>query len=187
MATMWDCAPTRRRQGPGFTLVELLVVLGIIAVLVSILMPVIAAAQRKSRIAACAGQLYNVGAAIAMYRNENRGRFPLAPSLPSVNPFSLPTFMDCLDTYVGSNRKVFRCPADEKLFLEEGTSFFYYAELGERKVEDTFLCKVLKSVNNVPALWDADNFHGGNLPYNWLLVDGRVEQFITQAPKEDPP
>ena len=71
----------RRRPYPpglaGFTLVELLVVIGIIAVLIGILMPSLAKARESARRAACLSNLRQVHQAFLMYANENKDRVPL--------------------------------------------------------------------------------------------------------------
>src|SRR4051794_608267 len=100
--------PMRRTR--GFTLVELLVVLGIITVLISILMPAISMARSQARKTACKSQLRQLGTAFRMYLNENRERYPLAAALPSVNPNKYPTIVEYLDKYLGKNRELFHCP-----------------------------------------------------------------------------
>ena len=62
----------------GFTLVELLVVIGIIAVLASLLMPALAAAKRQSSRVACMSGLHEIGNAFALYAHNNGGYWPMA-------------------------------------------------------------------------------------------------------------
>jgi type II secretory pathway pseudopilin PulG len=68
--------PAQSRQSAAFTLVELLVVIGIIAVLIGVLMPALSKAREQARNVECASRLHNLGAAIVMYANANRGKFP---------------------------------------------------------------------------------------------------------------
>jgi prepilin-type N-terminal cleavage/methylation domain-containing protein len=67
-------SPTRLRR--GFTLVELLVVIGIIAVLIGILLPTISRARKQANTTACMATLRNLGQAIHIYASENKGSVP---------------------------------------------------------------------------------------------------------------
>ncbi len=66
----------KERIGRGFTLIEMLVVIGIISVLISILLPVLNQAREAANQIKCASNLRNIGQAVAVYMTENSGALP---------------------------------------------------------------------------------------------------------------
>jgi len=64
------------RAGGGFTLIELLTVIAIIALLVSILMPMVATAREMARAARVHAELYGLGLALEMYAPDHGGAYP---------------------------------------------------------------------------------------------------------------
>ena len=69
---------TRTQSRRAFTLVELLVVIGIIALLVSILLPALNKAKESSRQVKCLSNLKQLGNATMQYVNDNKGVLPAA-------------------------------------------------------------------------------------------------------------
>src|SRR5689334_10966163 len=77
--------------GAGFTLVELLVVIGIIALLVSILLPTLNRARESGKRTQCLSHLRQVGMGLVMYVGEWKGKSP--PQANSVADFLDPAVM----------------------------------------------------------------------------------------------
>src|SRR6476659_1248497 len=68
----------RRTSKQGFTLVELLVVIGIIALLVSLLLPSLNKARQAAARVACSAQMQQLGLGMQMYLNQYNSTYPPA-------------------------------------------------------------------------------------------------------------
>src|SRR5690242_17683648 len=69
----------RRHRRRGFTLVELLVVIGIISVLIGVLLPALARARENANRLSCLSNLRQIGTALVVYLNQSKGLLPVTP------------------------------------------------------------------------------------------------------------
>lgn len=105
------------RPKKAFTLVELLVVLGILGVLIAILLTIVPKARRQAAQVACLSNLRQLGTAFITYANENDGFLPAPASALQPQPEDWVHWQPNRDLaesrlwrYVGGNIEMLKCP-----------------------------------------------------------------------------
>ena len=177
------------RNTHGLSLVELLVVLGIVLLLIGLLMPFLSRARHSTLQTVCSSNLRQIGIGLGQYREMHNGFLPVAQTFPA-DPIK-PVVMDALDVHLGHERDVWHCPADSELFETFGTSYEYMvgfyliqAAMENPNMPTQAQRRFIKSLENDPALafvlLDADAFHPGGhetSQRNVLFLDGHVDWF----------
>jgi prepilin-type N-terminal cleavage/methylation domain-containing protein/prepilin-type processing-associated H-X9-DG protein len=97
----------------GFTLVELLVVVGIIAILITVLLPALNSAREAARRTQCAANLHNVAAALNIYANENRRKLPQHAGPGNNWLWDIPIATRDAIIKAGAQRDHFYCPSGD--------------------------------------------------------------------------
>lgn len=151
----------------AFTLIELMVVIGIIAILAAILFPVFARAKAAAKKTACISNLRQIGDGILMYMSDYDDIFPHAvdasdkwapqiwdpfPSFQAEIP-NMPLMPDALQPYTKS-KEIFHCPSDSGMHVLDdhfpvpfevrpsmyeiyGSSYFFRTEIAFKAFSST--------------------------------------------------
>lgn len=128
-----------RLQSPlrAFSLVELLVAIGIVAVLIGILLPVLANARQKANQIKCMSNLHVIGQLLALYANNNDGYLPWGFFHPTDQTENISDWTTVLIREVHGN-----LPADYHDILR----------LGDQKLRNLFVCPEAPRSTIVSAL-----------------------------------
>ncbi len=161
----------------GFTLIEMLVVMALIAIFTAILFPVFTQVREKARQRVCGSNLQQIGTAAALYRQDYDGRFPLAvtvasrrfPDVWAASPFyadiqTLPLLPDILQTYCHS-REIFRCPSDAGL---------------PATVQNPAVYPSVYAVNSMSYYFYGESFALYDLP-EYLVINPSEEPYLTDT------
>lgn len=191
--------PSLPRDRRGFSLIELLVVISIVAILVGIMLPALAVVRAKATQTACASNLHQIGLALEMYAGDFKDMFPYAqyngPGIADPGTPPKPTFPEAMDHYLPyrdpQTARVYECPGDSVVFPVTTMSYYYssWVLAGETlsEIEDRWFVRRMNwNASRIRVMTDFDGneialdngetlepgfFHRER---NHLFADGRV-------------
>ena len=157
-------------QRPGFTLTELLVTVAIIAVLAGIAVPVFNGVRKKADRAACFNNLREIGVGLELYLRDHNGRMPNVSFSDQDLEEEEQPFHVLLGPYI-DDPKIFRCPADDRIYEEQGSSYFYNSTVANQHRSRLNFLGSSDDLTSIPLVSDAEAFHGEKNGTNILYAD----------------
>jgi prepilin-type N-terminal cleavage/methylation domain-containing protein len=170
----------------GFTLVELLTVITIIAMLAGMISPSLQRVRAKAETTACQSNLRQIGTAVWLYVPDNGNKFPSIN-----NPWGSQVFtnegatnlLGALGPY-GLTAKVLACPADlrsKDSYYRKYTNSYEYLPFssGEEAAPGTATIYTGNNTFEIPfrrltLAWDASDVHSDGYGFNGLRADNTV-------------
>lgn len=176
---------------PGFTLVELLVVISIVLILTSMLFPTLTKVRMTAHRVTCVNNLRQLSAAIQMYADDHDEKFP-----NNNNAFLWMgrQWRPLLDTYVGS-RASYWCPLDATAKMKYDSTSYAYLQSFYHRPEDIIpanrmgyrTCKAAPATQNLGAvaypdkkilLYEWTTNHEAPLRTMWDQTGAHVAVFV---------
>jgi prepilin-type processing-associated H-X9-DG protein len=166
-------------------LIELLVVIGVIALLAGLLLPVVTRSKELGRGTACLSNLRQIGVALQLYTQDNQNRLPVmydallnTNGLPGTNR---PAIDRVLSNHLGS-AQVLRCPSErQNLFETTGSSYAWNALLNGQDADYLKVMGMNFDPHNIPVVFDKEGFHRARGPgreVNYLYADGHIKNLL---------
>lgn len=189
-----------RNRKAAFTLVEVLVVLGVIGVIIGLVVPAVRSIHAESQSTVCMSNLRQMFTALETARQQNKDALPYAAPLP-VSPGQVavvPALPERLSAIIRPDNEIWMCPADHTQDSQDiGTSYIYVPgafmlleppligdagtiepdlsriERVERLITKRFTEGYLRKT---PIAADTEAYHSasGREPWNALFIDGNV-------------
>ncbi|MCU0779163.1 MAG: type II secretion system GspH family protein [Akkermansiaceae bacterium] len=152
----------------GFTLVEILIVLAVVATLAGIGVPVVRAALAKSREAACLGKLRSLGVALEGYLQDHNQIMPVLAIGRSSRSDETPVLETVLLPYI-EDPDAFRCPQDKREFAKSGSSYFWNHLQSGLPVTKLSFFGIDDRPDRIPLISDKEAWHPSGT--NFLYAD----------------
>jgi prepilin-type N-terminal cleavage/methylation domain-containing protein len=170
----------------GFTLTELLVVIGIIAVLSGIAIPLVTSSIDKGRQVACINNLRQIGIGIESYLQDHNDTMPNV-EMARANKEDKDTIVleTALADYI-TDPEVYHCPSDKKQFEKTGSSYIWNSTQSGRKKNSLNFFTANNEPSSIPLVVDKEAYHTSKSGVNVLYADYTASKEVrfSAAPKE---
>jgi prepilin-type N-terminal cleavage/methylation domain-containing protein/prepilin-type processing-associated H-X9-DG protein len=172
-----NARPVSKRY--GFTLMELLVVMGILALLVTIAVPASQRIGHMAKASHCMGNLRGLGSGLQNYLGDHNNELPTLVIARSSVDADQPAIDNTLDSYVG-DKSIFCCKADAQgLCKKTGTSYLWNHLVNGQNIASMDFMGLSQEGTRIPLMSDKESFHKyRDVKVNILYADGHVAKEI---------
>jgi len=158
----------------AFTLVEMLVTIGVIALLAAIVIPSLAVVRARAESAQCMANLRTLGVALNAYLADNQMRLPPLAAARRDRTEEVAVIDNTLDRYLDDQR-VFTCPAGRALARQTGTSYFWNSAVSGQPLASLNFLGFVTDLSRIPLLVDKEGWHRHtDDKVNHLFADGHA-------------
>lgn len=150
----------------GFTLIEVIVVIAIIAALAGISVPIVRSMIARSQQATCLSKLRSVGIGLQAYLQDHAQKMPPIEAGRSSKSEDVMVLETALQPYL-TDEEAFHCEADHHSFDKTGSSYAWNSTQSGRHVADLFFFGETHRTNRIPLVFDKEDWHprGVNILY----------------------
>jgi prepilin-type N-terminal cleavage/methylation domain-containing protein/prepilin-type processing-associated H-X9-DG protein len=152
----------------GFTLIEMLVVIAIVAALAGIAWPLTSSFIAKSREAACLNNLRSLAVGLQTYIQEHNDHLPTLEAGRKSKTEDVPTLDTVLLPYFES-AEAFKCPADSKQYETTGSSYLWNTTQSGLLISQLSFFGIKDRPDKIPLITDKEAWHLGKV--NFLYAD----------------
>jgi prepilin-type processing-associated H-X9-DG protein len=194
----------RRSRRHGFSVVQLLVLIAVIALLIALLVPAAERLREQANLAQCKDNLRRIGAELILYARANGGALPVSPTVENPHVELLSGL--AAGKFIGDPH-IFYCPSERRPELSHSDANFkagiigYYYYSAADASTDTALSKFLRDgvdwprelqTGMDPRTWVMSDIWVSGVPtahpgyrkgVNYLMLDGSVG-FVDESPRQ---
>ena len=162
----------------GFTIVELIVCMGIVVVLSGVIFYASLVMVERGRATKCLGNLRQIGVGLNLYLADHQMTMPELAAGRSSREEEVTTVDTVLAPFLQKG-EVFSCPSDQVLYKKTGCSYYWNVMLNGQSANSLNLLQFIEDKHRIPVVSDKEGWHRYvENKVNLLFADGHASQNV---------